>query len=132
MPTELSETQINQLKERLTQRLYTLREEIREELLASDEEQYIRLAGEVYDTGDQSVADLLVDINLAVLDQHIDEIRDIDAALLRISSGQYGTCIDCGDDIDYRRLQATATAKRCQPCQVRYEQTHVQRGQSTL
>ena len=77
MPAELSETQIDQLKEHLTQRFYNLRKEISQELLASDDEQYIRLAGEVNDTGDRSVADLLVDINLAVLDQHINEIRDM-------------------------------------------------------
>lgn len=132
IPTELSETQINQLRDRLKQRFYNLKEEIRQELLASDEEQYIRLAGEVNDTGDQSVADLLVDISLAVLDQHINEIRDIEAALLRISSDLYGTCINCGDDIDYQRLQAGPSAKRCYTCQVRYERTHAQRGHSTL
>ena len=132
MPPELSETQIDQLKEHLTQRFYNLRKEISQELLASDDEQYIRLAGEVNDTGDRSVADLLVDINLAVLDQHIDEIHDIEAALLRITTHQYGTCIDCGDDIDYHRLKASPSAKRCYTCQVKFEQTHVQRGQSTL
>jgi DnaK suppressor protein len=34
------------------------------------------------------------------------EIRQIEAALKRISEGRYGTCAKCGEPIDPRRLKA--------------------------
>lgn len=132
MPSELSDKQISELKERLDRRFYDLREEIRQELLASDNEQYNQLAGQVHDTGDQSVADLLVDINLAIIDLHVEEIRDIDAALLNISTGNYGICMDCNGDIDYQRLQANPEARRCYTCQTSYEQHYAQKGHPKL
>ena len=67
------------------------------------------------------MADLLVDVSLAGVDRLVAEIRDIDAALLRIAEGGYGVCADCGEDIDVQRLDAWPTAKRCRSCQERYE-----------
>ena len=66
------------------------------------------------------------------IDRHIEEIRDIDAALIRIADGNYGTCTDCGGTIDPERLKAYPTAKRCHRCQVQYEKTHVQAGHPTM
>jgi RNA polymerase-binding transcription factor DksA len=118
---EITDTQRRTLKNRLEQRFYELREQLRKELLASDEQHYIDLAGLVHDTGEASVADLLEDVELATVDRHIDEIRDIDAALLCIAHGTYGTCIDCEGPIESRRLEAQPTARRCHTCQTKLE-----------
>ena len=123
---------VNQMHQRLEQRFRELRELIRQELLSSDDEQYVDLAGRVHDTGDESVADLLADVNLAVIDRHVEEIRDIDAALLRIAAGSYGRCANCSEAIDPARLDAYPTALRCHRCQSRQEQTHVQPGRPKL
>jgi RNA polymerase-binding protein DksA len=122
---EMTEQQQGKLKNRLEQRFYELRELIRNELLASDEQHYIDLAGRVHDTGEASVADLLEDIELATVDRHIDEIRDIDAALMRMAHGMYGTCLDCEEPIEFRRLEAQPTAQRCLACQTRLEEKPV-------
>ncbi len=127
MHAELSENQLNEFKHELNTRYLALREEIRQELLASDEERYIELAGLVHDLEEESVADLLVDVNLASIDRHIHELQAVDAALLRMSTGEYGVCIDCGCPIAYARLKANPTSSRCYECQVRYEQTHMPR-----
>ena len=121
----LTNDQIHDFKKILDDRFFELREEIRRELLESEDQHYIDLAGQVYDRGDASVADLLVDLQLASLDRHTEEIRDIDAALMRIAAGNYGVCIDCEVSIEVDRLKAYPTAKRCQPCQARYENLHV-------
>ncbi len=121
----LTNDQIHDFKKILDDRFFELREEIRRELLESEDQHYIDLAGQVYDRGDASVADLLVDLQLASLDRHTEEIRDIDAALMRITAGNYGVCIDCEVSIEADRLKAYPTAKRCQPCQARYENLHV-------
>lgn len=44
------------------------------------------------------------------------ELRRIDAALARIDDGEYGWCIDCGEDIDPRRLVADPAAALCLAC----------------
>lgn len=132
MASELSEHQLSTLKQQLKGEFQRLRSQIREELLASDNEQYIELAGQVHDPVDESVADLLVDVNLAVIDRHIHAVEDVEAALLRLGRGEYGICVDCGDYIPYERLNVNPVAKRCQTCQTRHEQTHVQSGRHTL
>ena len=121
----LSENQRLEFKTQLKERFCDVREEIRLELLRSDDQHFIDLAGQVHDLEDESVADLLVDLNLAIIDMHVEEIRDIDASLIRIAQGGYGVCIDCGIDIVVERLQAYLTAKRCTPCQSVYERNHV-------
>ena len=128
----LTESQLLEFKMRLKDRFCDVREEIRLELLRSDDQHFIDLAGQVHDLEDESVADLLVDLNLAIIDMHIQEIRDIDASLIRIALGSYGVCIDCEIDIAVERLHAYLTAKRCTPCQSVYERNHAGPGVHTL
>jgi DksA/TraR C4-type zinc finger protein len=49
--------------------------------------------------------------------------REIDSALSRLADGVYGTCLDCGQPIDARRLRALPWAERCHPCQSAAEET---------
>lgn len=105
----------------LRARLHVLRAQIHEALLRADTETYGELAGQVHDAEDQSLADLLTDVNLAEISRAVQEVRDIDAARLRISHRTYGSCIDCGDAIDRKRLEAYPTAKRCLTCQRAHE-----------
>ena len=128
----LTDKQIHEFKKILNDRDRQLREEIRQELLKSDDQRFINLAGEVYDLEEASVADLLVDLDLAILDMHIEEIRDIDAAQKRIAEGGYGLCIDCDVDIAIERLRVYPTAKRCRSCQSKYEGSHAGRGTPSL
>jgi RNA polymerase-binding transcription factor DksA len=128
----LTDTQIHGFKKKLDNRFFELHEEIRLELLKSDDQHYIDLAGQVHDRAEASVADLLVDLQLASIDRHIQEIRDIDGALMRIAAGSYGVCSDCESSIDVDRLQAWSTAKRCQPCQVKYERLHAEGNRPSL
>ena len=44
------------------------------------------------------------------------EIRQIEAALKRISEGTYGACAKCGKPIDPRRLKTLPTAATCISC----------------
>lgn len=132
MVSKLSSEQIAMLKQRLSERRETLRAQVREELLRSDDEQYVRLADGVHDAGEESFADLLSDVNLAIVDAHIGEIRDVEDSLKRIDNATYGVCVDDGADIEYERLDANPIAKRCYDCQVRYEQSYQQPGRRSL
>ena len=44
--------------------------------------------------------------------------RDINAALDRVSSGDYGTCIECEEAIDWARLRVMPEAATCAACAV--------------
>lgn len=121
-----------ELKELLEQRYAELREEIRQELIQSEDQHFIDLAGQVRDLQDESVADLLVDLDLALLNMHIEEVRDIDQALGRMTAGTYGHCADCKGAIGLERLRAWQTAKRCQPCQVMHEKQFAGHKRSSL
>jgi len=48
------------------------------------------------------------------LGENADQVlREIDAALKRIDDGSYGTCTECGRQIDEERLEARPWAKLC-------------------
>ena len=132
MASGLTEKQTSLLKQKLQTRFTELKQAVKQELLRSDDERYIELAGRVHDTGDEAVADLLADLNLAVIDQHVREIQDIEGALLRLGNQGYGVCIDCEADIGYKRLHAYPTAKRCFSCQAKYEKGFAQPRHSGL
>ena len=128
----LTDNQMLEFKMQLKDRFSDVREEIRLELLRSDDQHFIDLAGQVHELEDESDADLQVDLNQEIIDMHVEEIRDIDASLIRIAQASYGVCIDCGIDIAVERLQAYLTAKRCTPCQTAYERNHAGPESHTL
>ncbi|MGZ5045079.1 MAG: TraR/DksA family transcriptional regulator [Methylobacter sp.] len=132
MSVQLTTHQINEFKTKLNDRFIALRREISAELLRSDEESYVDLAGRVRDSGDAALADLLVDIKLASIDRHVQEIRDIDAALMRIATGNYGQCSDCQEPIAIERLTAYPAAQRCIVCQEAHDHTFAHGNQPTL
>lgn len=132
MTSNLTEHQITEFKQSLLDRSRTLLEEVRQELLKYDNERYQELAGAVHDLEEESVADLLVDLGLADIDRHIDQIRSIEAALLRIARNTYGQCIECQGPISLERLQIAPDAARCIACQDNYEKTHKGMGHPSL
>ena len=129
----LTRLQQSKLDQRLEDRYKSLLEEVRDELEKSENQQYIELIGRTpADTGDESVGDTLADLNLGIIDRHIQEIRDIEAAKARARDRSYGICIDCRTDIDYERLLAYPTAKRCFVCQRQHEKTFAHEGTPKL
>jgi DnaK suppressor protein len=76
------------------------------------------------EVGDWAEADVLGDTEIALLGNELTELRDVDAALLRIKAGTYGTCTDCGDPIPPERLLAQISAQRCIACQVKADKRH--------
>ena len=132
MRQTLGSRQLEELRATLKARAGQLREEIRQTLIKSDEEQYTMIADQVRDLEDDSFADLMVDVNLAEIDRDLQELRLIDAAFLRLRDGTYGRCDGCGSPIDFDRMRATPFASRCFDCQSVFERNHVQNIGHTL
>ncbi|MBD3811455.1 MAG: TraR/DksA C4-type zinc finger protein [Betaproteobacteria bacterium] len=129
----LSQTQLDQLARKLREDYQALVREVRDELENSGNQHRIDLLNrEPGDSGDESLANALADFNLTILDRHIDEMRDIEAALQRIRNGEYGICTDCGDAVTFPRLMAYPTAKRCIVCQEQREKLYAQEGRPKM
>lgn len=54
---------------------------------------------------------------LLLFDRGSRRLRDINAALRRIEEGSFGECIDCGQEIPEKRLEAIPWASRCVRCE---------------
>lgn len=132
MMRELTSTQLQALKSALQQRRAGLLDSIREQLLDTERQSYAELAGTVHDLEDESVASLLEDLGHSQIDRHVEEVRDIDAALQRLAEGNYGYCVDCGREIEHERLFVQPTARRCLDDQKKRERTFRDVGQPTL
>jgi len=125
----LTQSQIDQLVTQLKRDYQTLLSEVREELQNSGNQHRIDILNrEPGDSGDESLATSLVDLNLTTLDRHVQAIRDIEATFKRVEDDVYGTCIDCGNEIAFNRLQAYPTAKRCIICQEQREKQYAREG----
>jgi RNA polymerase-binding protein DksA len=129
----LTQTQLSKLERKLDKQYASLLEEVRDALEKSENQQYVELIDRApADSGDQATGDALADLNLAIIDRHVQEIRDIEATRVRIADGSSGTCTDCGSDIGFERLLAYPTAKRCFICQRQHEKIYAHEGNPKL
>ena len=119
----LTDQQARELDRMISSRREALIAELREDARKARAERFGEVAGEVPDTGDESVASLIADLDQAEWSRDLDELRGLDAAHERIEGGGYGTCVDCGREIGFERLRANPTAIRCIDCQTRHEKT---------
>jgi len=64
----------------------------------------------------ESVAATSIESAAATGERRHAMLRNIEAALRRIESGDYGLCQDCDEPIDPKRLEFDPTALRCIGC----------------
>jgi RNA polymerase-binding protein DksA len=119
----LTQHQTKELRSLIDRRRDALLAELREDAARAREQPYAEHAGQAPDTGDESVATLIADLEQADVTRDLDEFRGLESARDRIARGEYGTCIECGGDIGFERLKATPSALRCIDCQSRHEKT---------
>jgi DnaK suppressor protein len=128
----LTPKQLDELKRALIKRREALEAETHADAAKSREDVFSETAGPVADSGDEATADLISDVENAELSRDLQELREIDAALARMSKGNYGTCTDCGGEIALERLRRQPAATRCIGCQGAYEKKFLQPSKPTL
>lgn len=128
----LTQQQIDGLQRTMEEELARVLNEAREEMRPDVKASYGNIVDSVPDSGDEALAYTLIDTENAIIGQHLQQVRDINAALKRIQAGTYGTCIDCEGEIGFERLSAYPTAKRCIECQRHYEKTYANKPGPTV
>lgn len=128
----LTPEQLAKLQGMINERREALEGELHQDAAHARDEVYSALAGPVTDTGDEAVADLLSDIDNAELSRDLRELREFEAAQARLADGSFGTCVDCGREIDFERLCAYPAAQRCFDCQRVHEKTYAHAAEPKL
>ena len=125
-------TQLAGLKRAMDARDRQLRDDIRSALVQSGDQKYIDLAGQVHDLGDEAVANELIEMENALIERHVRELREIEMARERLAQSEINECIECGGEIGFKRLLANPAAVRCIDCQGRIEKTHAHEAMPRL
>lgn len=120
----MKDAQLHLLRDKLDVRMQQLKDDIVRELQRSESERHREVAGAVADAGDESVANLVADLDAAEIERDLREVRLIEAARDRMKDGTFGLCLDCGAAIAWQRLLAEPAAARCVQCAERYEKSH--------
>ena len=63
------------------------------------------------------------EVDLARSDANLDALRQVNEALQRLRSPDFGLCSDCGEAIAFDRLKANPEALRCISCQTAEERS---------
>ena len=93
-----------------------LESQLRELLIANGWRDSIEVqtAADVNDEGQQAIERELASRGL---DRQATRVREIRAALVRITDGSFGICLRCEEEISQKRLAAVPWAARCLRCQ---------------
>jgi RNA polymerase-binding protein DksA len=126
----LTERERDDLRERLSSRETALRAEIQRELAKSDDPRVTGFMSQLAETEAWVLADILADLDIATVTRDVAELSEVEAALVRMDDGSYGTCAGCGEPIGWPRLNAQPTAERCIACQEKVEKRAARMGHS--
>lgn len=126
MTVVLKASQVLAFRTELEALLDQLRAELDEDKRHTDGQQAGVIG--VHDSGDDAEASAELALNLEAQAHHSEEVAECLAAIQRIESGEFGSCTDCGEEIELSRLNACPTAARCIRCQTSFEAHNQQRS----
>ena len=94
---------------------------------------------EVLDAVESSEADIQEEIEFSLIQMKSETLNKVNDALTRLEQGNYGNCIECGEELAEKRLRALPFAVRCKDCEAarevseeRHRQMTQRRGTSPL
>ena len=121
---DLSDDQLQRLRQTLDRREVELRGEVEAKRRGAEAVPSREPHNQVEDLGEQGEQRIRDAVVQAEQERDLDELRQIGEAKARMLRGEYGTCVDCGVDIPFARLEVQPGAARCIACQEKYEATH--------
>ena len=81
------------------------------------------------DSGDVASQEVTQSFKIRIREREEKLLKKIDSALERLEEGEYGTCEDCGQAIEVKRLMARPVTTLCITCKSRQEQEEEQEQQ---
>ena len=105
-------------------------EQMRNELLTDVEQTLTDMTeqnGNIPDPNDRATIESDRSFELRLRGRERKLLEKIDHAIARMDKGNYGVCVECGNDIRIKRLEARPVAKLCIDCKV--EQEHQEKAQ---
>jgi DnaK suppressor protein len=84
---------------------------------------------DLLDSGDVATVELNQSFTIRLREREEKLVKKVEAALARIENGTYGTCEECGDEIDVKRLIARPVTTLCIDCKSRQEAEEKSQGQ---
>jgi DnaK suppressor protein len=117
----VSHADLPYFERRLHERMDELRREVEAANARKIDESFTRIAGEVPDAVNSSVANVALATANAGIRRDTAELRELDEALGRIAAGSYGICLRCGQPVELARLDAYPSASRHAQCQEAHE-----------
>jgi DnaK suppressor protein len=103
---------IEKLRHALTQG----RESLYERVKASRRDSKLETLATPGDAMDLAKSLIDEEINASIVERAEQQLAQIDSALARLDDGQYGICLECGEDIPIERLKAIPSALYCVGC----------------
>ncbi|MFQ5586229.1 MAG: TraR/DksA family transcriptional regulator [Thermodesulfobacteriota bacterium] len=115
--TEAKKERIERLKGVLLEQKREVWGRVREELFEKLGREYHEQFDIPQDIEDLALLDLIEETGLTLTDIKCRELTEIEEALKRLEEGRYGTCADCGGEIDEERLRVLPFTVSCVACQ---------------
>ena len=94
-----------------------------EDIIAQKQDNTHMFSEKLPDVIDQSVDDSAKSLNNRFISRKKLYLKKIENALSKIKDGTYGVCENCGDDIDFKRLEARPVATLCIFCKQEKEKS---------
>ena len=116
MSPHLNAARLAQLETALMQRRHALEQAMHEQLGELGRAEHAR-EQLLQEADGESAHDADREVDLARSDSDLDGLRHVNAALQRLSRGEYGLCQDCAQAIPFERLQLSPEVTRCVACQ---------------
>lgn len=117
----ICQSQIDQFKHTLLEKLHVVRIEIAKSLSSSTELIHQQQAKNLPMLTTDELLDLAENCNLTIINDKAKDLRCIDATLNNIEIDMFGLCSDCEEEIEYLQLLKDPTTQRCQRCELKYE-----------
>ena len=108
---------MKEIKSLLLERKQVIEEEIRRGLSRVLEDTAEETTVVDVEEGGESRVDVGKEMSFEVLSRRSSELKQVNEALMRMASGEYGVCDECGNEIRFERLRAMPFAQLCRNCQ---------------
>jgi DnaK suppressor protein len=120
---KLTKKEIRAIRARLLEMKKGIWNELKTKWRTDIEKNYTGQPSTVLDDADLASANTTEQLELSIIESKERQLLEIEDALLRIEEGTFGTCVDCGNPINKKRLELVPKTRRCMLCQTDLERT---------